>query len=129
MCDKLLCPSGTFLANVPGKCCPICQPSAVDASPGVCDLADFDANIKKLMLGTNAVACMVDNDCAIAPLGGNCRSDCGAAVNASWVMLLSFEIQQFSAAYCTGCATTGGGCTPVSARCVNGRCTPTALPL
>jgi hypothetical protein len=89
---------------------------------------EFDANIQKVMMGINALSCMVDSDCGLASLGGNCRSDCGTAVNTRSLMELQLFVKQFSSAYCTSCVTGGGGCAPQSVSCVNGQCT-SVIPL
>ncbi len=120
-CPAIACANGYTLQQNPGSCCPTCVPS------NDCELGQqsYDTLRQKLMSQPGAVACKVNNDCALLGSNAYCGDECSAIpVNAAAAQSINNELQAYATNNCSTCTPVYPPCaSPPAPVCVAGQCT------
>ncbi|MEO8906338.1 MAG: hypothetical protein ABI488_27245 [Polyangiaceae bacterium] len=119
-CPAYACGSGYKPQTLPGECCPSCVPDDSCAQ----GQADYSTLRRKLLAQPGAVACKVDNDCALLPGSSYCGDQCSQIpVNAAAAQSIESQLSSFGSSNCSTCTPIYPPCTSAfSPVCTQGQC-------
>jgi hypothetical protein len=120
-CSAPVCDPGYVAQQAPDACCPVCVLNAACMK----GQQGYDNLRSTLLAQPGAMACKVDNDCALLPSDAYCSEPCPSVpVNAAAAQSINGELSLFANDNCSVCPPVYTLC-PVSlpAVCAQGQCT------
>jgi hypothetical protein len=119
-CAEPKCLPGYMLQQQPDACCPVCVPSAA------CTMGQQGYKMLRtsLLAQPGALACKVDQDCALLGSNAYCGDQCSQVpVNAAAAQSIYSALSSYATSNCSTCTPLWPPCAvPPPAACVQGQC-------
>lgn len=125
-CPALRCQTGSHLTQSKNSCCSVCTRDPGAAPGETCERgqAGYDSFFEQMVAGLGANLCTGDGSCRITVIDNRCSHGCGIAVASRVASTLKANLDDYAAAHCAACPTSGTPCPPVEhvAFCTGGVC-------